>query len=192
MHEACGRRDFVRNGLQETQSRLKGNSPELRAHVSAITGANNASAVDGTVAMMSARVGAALGQIAVEPHRQDIHYVSRFDSVGLFQSVLSKVFNDIPDLQGYGDKNPIWLTTLVEAFLHDTRTFFDRVNQDVRNQRQPLWKALITELAQLPDMDFRAPFPPGTPATQPLPENVPIILPAIGAGTTLQPGRWRK
>jgi hypothetical protein len=176
MHEAAGNQNIIVKGLQDVESRLLGNSQELRQHLAEIIGDDDNDKVNAQVAQLSSRVSPALQQAQTEPSHHDALYVSRFDSVGLFQSALSKVFSDIPDLQGYGDKNPAWVTTLMEELLYRTQTFFERVHQDVRGQKKFLWSALVTELMRMPTADFRAPFPSGVPVSQPLPENVPIVL----------------
>jgi hypothetical protein len=182
MNETCGNKKVIQNGLQDLNSRLGGNPADVRAHVAAVTQNEDPAALDAHMTALSARVGTALQQASEEPDHQDLHYVSRFDSVGLFQSVLSKVFNDIPGLQGYGNANPVWVTTLIEGLFHEIKAFFDKVYQDTHGGQQPLWKSLVTELLQLPAMDFRAPFPQGIPDPHNLPENVPIALLADWGG----------
>jgi hypothetical protein len=58
-----------------------------------------------------------------EPSHQDQHYVSRFDALGLFQSALSKIFANVPNLQGYGDWNPLWVITEIEVFVQKAQDF---------------------------------------------------------------------
>jgi len=109
-----------------------------------------------------------------EPSHQNLHFVSRFDLVGLFQAALSKVFSDIPDLQGYGDKNPSWLTTIIEQLTYDLSTFFRSVYTDVHGDKKPLLDSIIAEWRQVSNEKAR--FPTGTPATLALPEAVTIVL----------------
>ena len=176
MHEAAGRQDVVISGLQDVNSRLLANSQELRQHIAEIAGTDDVDTINDKIAQLSGRVSPALDQARAEVSRGDAHYVSRFDSVGLFQSALSKIFCDIPDLQGYGDKNPAWAITLLEELLYKTKAFFDRVHQDVRGKKQTLWSALVSELVQLPRSDYKAPFPSGVPTSQPLPDDVTVVL----------------
>ena len=49
-----------------------------------------------------------------EEPQDHVHYASRLDIVGVYQSVLSGLFNELPGLQGYGNRNPVWVTTLLE------------------------------------------------------------------------------
>jgi hypothetical protein len=175
MHEACGHPKVLLQGLQDLHSRLSGNSIEVRARVASILGTDNPDAVSQRIASLSDRAATAIQQVKNERHG-DAHYVSRFDAAGLFQSALAKIFSDIPDLQGYGDKNPIWITTLIEGAAHKVQFFFEKVYQDVHGKKLPLWASLIAELSQLPQQNFKAPFPPGIPNSVPLPENAPVVL----------------
>jgi hypothetical protein len=76
--------------------------------------------------LLSARLREATANLQAESSHSDAHYVSRFSGVGIFQSALSAIFADLPDLQGYGDKNPIWVTTGIEEITHKVKVFFVR------------------------------------------------------------------
>jgi hypothetical protein len=106
-----------------------------------------------------------------EPSHDDQHYVSRFDVVGLFQSALSKVFNDVPNLQGYGDWNPLWVITEIEVFVQKLKTFLTDVHEDETGKKQPVWAAIVSELLRLKKLDDRAPYSPGVPVTSPTGEG---------------------
>lgn len=182
MHTACGNQKFVLKGAQDVHSRLVANSAELREHIAGVLGTNDAGAIDSRIASLSKSVGAALDGLRSEHSHDDVHYVSRFDAAGIFQSALAKVFNDIPELQGYGDKNPVWVTTLIEEAVHKLQFCLDKIYKDVHKNKRPLWAAVIHELIELPHETFRAPFPAGVPAIRPLPDGVPIALLADWGG----------
>ena len=174
MHPAVGNYKFVRESLTQVSGQLAGNTPEAREAIGAAIGSNDATEIESVRAKMSAQLSQAALFAKDEPSHQDAHFVSRVDLVGLFQAVLARVFNDIPDLQGYGDKNPFWLTTIIEQVTYDLSTFFRRVYTDVHgNKKPPLLHSIIAEWRQL--QSEKAPFPPGVPATIPLPERTTIV-----------------
>ena len=84
-------------------------------------------------------------------------FVSRFDLVGLYQSVLAKVFNRIPSLQGYGNGNPIWVVTLIEEGVFAFGHFFRQVYEDVHGQKEPLIQSILKEWREL--KFERSPYP---------------------------------
>ncbi len=178
MHPACGNKKVIENSLNDLNTRFVASPDEIRAHLAQAVGQAN---VEATMARVSGHLVAATKGVQTEQSLDDHEYVSRIDSVGRFQSILATVFQDVPGLQGYGDKNPIWLTTLVESAAHNVKSFFDRTRHDVVGG-QPLWAALISELAKLPADGYLAPFPPGTPPTIQMPDDVKIALLADWGG----------
>lgn len=178
MHPACGNQEVIKNSLRDLRTRIESTPDEIRAHLTKIV---DAADVESTITRLATHVSAATDGVQTEQSHGDVEYVSRVDSVGRFQSALAAVFRDVPGLQGYGDKNPIWLTTLVESAVHDIKTFFDRVHNDVAGG-QPLWASLVNELVKLPKDGFRSPFPAGTPQTIQMPDDVKIALLADWGG----------
>jgi hypothetical protein len=108
-----------------------------------------------------------------------MHYASRFEIVGLYQSVLSKIFSNIPAFQGYGDANPSWVTTLLEQGAFKLKSFFQQVHE-LNGAKKPLLQAIMEAWK---DIQFaNAPYPRGTPATLPLDETSTIALLADWGG----------
>jgi hypothetical protein len=124
---------------------------------------------------------AAIHKLAVgEETHGDREFVSRVDLVGLYQSVLSKVFSRIPSLQGYGNGNPIWVVTLIEEGIYAFGNFFKHVFEDVQGHKEPLIESILKEWK---DLRFeRAPYPQGIPGVIKLPANATIALLADWGG----------
>ena len=68
-----------------------------------------------------------------------LHYASRINVVGAYQSILGTVFKDVPGLQGYGDRNAIWVITPAEQLAFKLKNFFDE-STNCRGQRSPCSK----------------------------------------------------
>ena len=174
MHPAVGKQTFVQHTLAHVASEIQQGTPDARVAIAEALGTQDASQVEAERARMAVYLNKASADSKTEPSHLDVHFVSRIDGVGLFQSVLAKVFCTIPDLQGYGDKNLSWVTTIVEQAVYDVGTFFKRVYTDVHGNKKPLLHSIVMELKNL--RDTRAPFPPGTPDTIQMPENLTIAL----------------
>ena len=180
MHPAVGKQSFVQNTLAHVADQLNRRTPEALAATQQALGTSDATQVEAQRAAFALFLNKATNAIKAEPSHDDVHFVSRIDSVGLFQSVLAKVFCSIPDLQGYGDKNPSWVATIIEQVAYEVTTFFQRVYTDVHGNKKPLLHSILAELKQV--RDERALFPPGTPDTIPLPENATVALLADWGG----------
>ena len=161
MNNNVGQRDFVKAALTEIASHLSRKTPDVHAAISAATGLQDPAEVEKQRQLLAdqfAGIAAAAGVETAEPYT---HYVSRFDGVGVFQSVLAKLFEDIPDLQGYGDKNPSWLATVVEQSIHALKGFFAEVYTDVHGRHKPLLQSVLEAWKEL--RFDRAPYPTGMP-----------------------------
>ncbi len=180
MHPAVGKQSFVQNALAHVRDQVNQATPDARKAIEYVLGTADPVKLEAQRVAFASYLNNATGAIKAEPSHKDEHFVSRVDSVGLFQAVLAKIFCSIPELQGYGDKNPSWVATIVEQVAYDVSTFFKRVYTDVHGNKQPLLHSILVELKQL--RAERALFPPGTPETMPLPDNTTIVLLADWGG----------
>ena len=130
MHEAAGNKAIVVQCLSHVIERVSAQSPKLSGAISHGSGSPEADEIERQRSLLSARLREATANLQAEPSHSDAHYVSRFSGVGIFQSAMSVIFADLPDLQGYGDRNPIWVTTVIEEITHKVKAFFERVHED--------------------------------------------------------------
>lgn len=163
MHEAAGNQSFISQSITHIKEQLNNPTPELTEAIGIGIGSTDPAAVEAKRAQLLEQVNDLAQKVESEPARDDKHYVSRFDVVGLFQSALSKVFTEVPNLQSYGDWNPLWVITEVEVFVHKVKTFLADVHEDENGKKQPVWAAVISELLRLKTVDERAPYPAGVP-----------------------------
>ena len=182
MHAAAGNKTFVAQSLLHVTEQVSAPSLAVSDAISYGSGAAGADEIEQRRSLLSSRLREATANLQAEPAHSDAHYVSRFSGVGIFQSALSAIFADLPDLQGYGDKNPIWVTTLIEEIAHKVKAFFERVHEDRTGKKQPLWAALVSELVRIGQADDRAPYPKGAPQVQALPDNAVVALLADWGG----------
>jgi hypothetical protein len=180
MHPAVGKKSFVQDTLGHVAQEIKAGTADARAAVAEAIGTSDPAQVEAERARLQSYLESASAASQTEASHQDVHFVSRNERVGLFQSVLAKVFRTIPALQGYGDRNPLWVETVIEEVFHDIGTFFKRVYTDVHGNKKQLLASVIVELHNL--RDTRASFPPGVPDTISLPENVSIAVLADWGG----------
>ncbi len=174
MHNAVGDQKFVKKSLKHLSDQISKNVPELHEAIGQALGINDPAKIEEQRTSLANYLNQAAKESEGEEDHKDVHFVSRCDFVGLFQSVLATIFADIPDLQGYGDKNPSWVTTIIEAVEYDASTFFKRVYTDVHGNKKPLLHSIIAELSQL--RYERALYPAGMPITRPLSDNISIAL----------------
>jgi hypothetical protein len=182
MHEAAGNQRFVSQSLLQIKEQLARPTQQLSDVIGSGIGSSDGQNVEAERLRLVEHLDAASLRIQAEPSHGDKHYVSRFNPVGLFQSALSKVFAEVPDLQGFGDWNPLWLITEIEVFAHKVNDFLNRVHVDNRGKNQPVWAAILSELIHLKTADDRAPYPTGVPKTVVLPEECTVVLLADWGG----------
>jgi hypothetical protein len=182
MHEAAGSQKFISQSITQIKEQLTNPTPELAEAIGIGIGSTDPTAIEGKRAQLLEQVNDLAQKVESEPARDDKHYVSRFDVVGLFQSALSKVFAEVPNLQSYGDWNPLWVITEIEVFVHKVKTFLTDVHEDENGKKQPVWAAIISELLRLKTVDDRAPFPAGVPDAVQLPDNLTMVLLADWGG----------
>src|SRR5579872_7363533 len=122
MHPAAGNQRFISQCILQIREQLAEPTPELTQAISDGLGSSDAAVIESKRVQLLAHVNEIAEKSQGETSHKDHHYVSRFDGVGLFQSALSKIFTNVPNLQGYGDWNPIWIITEIEVFAHRIKT----------------------------------------------------------------------
>ena len=182
MHEAAGNQKFITQSILHIKSQLTQPTPELNDAIAYALGSKDAAAIESKRVQLLAHVGEIAQKAETEPSHADQHYVSRFDGVGIFQSALSKIFADVPNLQGYGDWNPIWVITEIEVLAHKVKTFLADIHKDATGKKQSVWAAIVSELLRLRTFDDRAPYPAGVPDPVQLPDKFTMILLADWGG----------
>ena len=171
MNDGAGHHAFVTTSATHIVEELNLSSPEALAAVAAASEAHRARFLQ---AFTDIRDKA--GREAPQAY---VHYVSRFDVVGLYQSILSRFFEQIPALQGYGNLNPIWVTTLIEQGMYKLKSFFQEVHV-LDGKKKPLFQAILEAWQE--STLIKAPYPPGVPAPLPLPEVGTVALLADWGG----------
>jgi hypothetical protein len=180
MHSVVNQHRFINSSLDTLVQNLDEGSTEVRAAVASTIGTTDPALVEAERSSLASQFASIRDTAAKEPSHRDVDYVSRFHLVGLFQSVLSKVFSSIPSLQGYGDRNPIWVVTLIEQGVFALGNFFKQVHEDVQGQKEPLISSILKEWKNL--RFERAPYPAGTPQVIKLSPKATIALLADWGG----------
>jgi hypothetical protein len=137
MHEASGSQSFVTQSILHIKDQLANPTQELTDAIAHGLGSSDAAEIESKRLQLLAHVNELAQQIQSEASHDDKHYVSRFDAVGLFQSALSKVFSDVPNLQAYGDWNPLWIITEIEVFAHKVHALLGAIHKDENGKEQP-------------------------------------------------------
>lgn len=180
MHSVVNKHDFINSSLNALVQNLNESSPEVQSAIADAIGNSEADSVEAERLKLASHFASIRDAAASEQSHRDVDYVSRVNLVGLYQSVLSKVFGSIPSLQGYGDRNPIWIVTLVEHGVFSLGNFFKQVREDVHGRKQPLISSILKEWKNL---SFeRAAYPAGTPQPIKLPPKTTIALLADWGG----------
>jgi hypothetical protein len=150
---------FVTESVRHIQAQLTSPTQEVIDAIGTGIGSNAPATIEGKRTELLAHFDDLANKSQSEPSHDDQHYVSRFDGVGLFQSALSKIFADVPNLQGFGNWNPIWVITEIEVFAHKVKAFLADIHEDATGKKQPVWAAIVSELLRLRTFDDRAPYP---------------------------------
>lgn len=180
MHSVVNQQKFVKSSLDQLVKDLKEDSPEVRSAIGSAIGSQESAAIATERINFASHLGSIRDTAANEPSHGDVDYVSRFNLVGLYQSVLAKVFSRIPGLQGYGDANPVWVVTLIEEGIYRLDSFFKKVHEDVHGQKESLLTSIMKEWKSL--KSEKAPYPPGVPETIKLRPNAQVVLLADWGG----------
>ena len=180
MHSLVNQHRFIRSSLDVLVQNLNEGSAEVQIAVADAIGTSDPASVEAERSKLASHFASIRDTAASEQSHRDVDYVSRFNLVGLYQSVLSKVFSSIPSLQGYGDRNPIWIVTLIEQGVYALGSFFKQVHEDVDGRKEPLISSILREWKNL--RFERAPYPAGTPQLVKLPPNAKVALLADWGG----------
>jgi len=179
MNDAAGHHEFVKASAAWIVEQLSQTTPEVIAAIVAALGAQTSSEIDQHRAQLLADFTKVRDKAQEEISLPYVHYASRFDIVGLYQSVLADVFRGISAFQGYGDANPVWVTTLLEQDAFKLKSFFNEI-RELNGAKRSLLQAIIEAWK---DLRFaKAPYPPGVPTTLPLDETSTIALLADWGG----------
>jgi len=171
MNDAAGHHEFVKASAAWIVEQLSQTTPEVIAAIVAALGAQTSSEIDQHRAQLLADFTKVRDKAQEEISLPYVHYASRFDIVGLYQSVLADVFRGISAFQGYGDANPVWVTTLLEQDAFKLKSFFNEI-RELNGAKRSLLQAIIEAWK---DLRFaKAPYPPGVPTTLPLDETSTI------------------
>lgn len=179
-HSVVNRHDFVKSSAGQLAQHLNEGSDDVRTVISAAINSSDPAVIENERLRLAVQFAGIHASATEEHSHGDVDYVSRIDIVGLYQSVLSSVFSRIPSLQGYGDRNPIWVITLIEQGAFALRNFFRQVYEDVQGNKEPLLRSVLKAWT---DLKFeRAPYPPGTPKVIQFPANAIVALLADWGG----------
>jgi hypothetical protein len=179
MNDAAGHHAFVKASSAHLVTLLSKSTPEAKAAIAAATGSQTvAEAEEHRTQLLKdfAEVNDKANGEVPEPY---VHYASRIDVVGLYQSVLAKVFGEIPGLQGYGNRNPAWVITLLEQGAFESTSFFNEVHE-LMGAKKTLLQAIIEAWKDL--RVSKAAYPPGAPTSVPLDAVCTIALMADWGG----------
>jgi hypothetical protein len=180
MHSVLNQQRFVKSSLDQLVKHLNEGSNDVRSAIAAAVKSQDPQQVAAARVRLASDFSSIRDTANAEPSHGDVDYVSRFNLVGLYQSILAKIFNRIPALQGYGDANPIWVVTLIEEGIYRFGDFFKNVYTDVHGQKEPLLQSILKEWK---DFKFeKAPYPSGVPQPIQLPVNAKIALLADWGG----------
>ena len=179
MNDAAGHYNFVKASAAQLVEDFTQGTPEVKAAISRATTAQTDTEIEQHRIQLLADFTSVRNKAMGEVPQPYLHFASRFDIVGLYQSVLSKLFNGIPGLQGYGNRNPIWVTTLLEQSAFKLTSFFHQIHE-VEGTKKSLLQAIVEAWRQL--AFEKAPYPSGVPTTLPLDETCTIALLADWGG----------
>lgn len=180
LHEQVGRQNFVRGSLATLVQHLDEARQDAKSAIALNIGSSDDAVIDQERLRLLAQLRAAKASADSEEATPYSHYASRFSLVGVYQSVLSELFSNIPELQGYGDRNPIWVVTWIEEAVHVSGAFFSNIYESVNGERKPLIESFINAWKQL--RFERAPYPSGIPQAFPFPEVCKVALLADWGG----------
>jgi hypothetical protein len=180
MHSVVNQHPFIKSSLDALVQNLDEGSAEVRNAVVGAIGTSDPVLVEAERLRLASDFASIRDTAASEQSHRDVDYVSRFNLVGLYQSVLSKVFSSIPALQGYGDRNPVWVVTLIEQGVYALGSFFKQVHEDFAGRKEPLISSILREWKNL--RFERAPYPLGRPQLVDIPSNARVALLADWGG----------
>ena len=108
MYKVIGNRKAMRHGVRAVMVELQSPTPETLSEIDQVLQPQNATQRDTVLVQLAARLEEVLAQSDKIDSDDDCHFVSRIDLFGIFQSVLAHLFSYDPELQGLGDRDPVW------------------------------------------------------------------------------------
>lgn len=178
MNDAAGHQPFVKASATRLVEHFN-HAPDVRDAIVAATGAKTEDEIEKHRQDLLADFIKVRDHVIKETPEPYNHYASRINLVGAYQSILGTVFKDVPGLQGYGDKNAVWVITPIEQLAFKLKSFFHEVHE-LQGTKKSLLQALIEAWK---DIKFaKAPYPTGRPATLPLDESSTMSLLADWGG----------
>ena len=178
MNGAAGNHDFIKASAAQLVEHFSQATPEVNAAITAATEARTGAEIERERQSLLADFTNVRDKANEEVSQAYVHYASRVDVVGLYQSALAKVFNDVPELQGYGF-NPIWIVTPIEEGVFKLKSFFHEIHL-LKGTKKPLLQAVIEAWREL--RTARASYPSGVPDVLDLDETCTIALLADWGG----------
>jgi hypothetical protein len=91
MHSVVNQRDFITSSLSAVVRNLNEGSTEVRNAVADAIGSSDPAAIEAERLRLASLFATIRDTAASEQSHRDVDYVSRFNFVDLYQSVLSKV-----------------------------------------------------------------------------------------------------
>ena len=179
MNESAGHHPFVKASSAQLVEHFNQSSADLTTAIKLGAGLQTDAEVEAHRLQLLADFTSVRDAAAAEIPEPYIHYASRVDIVGLYQSILGTVFEDVPGLQGYGDKNAVWVITPLEELGFKLKSFFHEVHE-LEGVKMPLLQAVIKAWKDI--KVSKATYPPGTPAFLPLDERSTVSLLADWGG----------
>ena len=95
MHTVVNQHDFINSSLDALVRNLNDGSTEVQNAVADTIGSSDPASVEAERLRLVAHFASIRDTAVSEQSHRDVDYVSRFNLVGLYQSVLSKVFGSI-------------------------------------------------------------------------------------------------
>ena len=180
MHPKVGDQEFVKASLNSLIKYLNDAEADVKGEIAKLMGWNDDSRLEVERQNLILSIAEVKEKADAENPMPYTHYASRLSIVGCYQSVLAKVFSDIPELQGYGDANAIWVITPIEEIGHLIEDFFSRWHHDVRGEHKPFFASFLKAWKELPFGN--APYPAGTPETLTFDDECMVALLADWGG----------
>lgn len=179
MNDGAGNHEFVKASAAQLIKHFTQSTPEVRAAISMAARTKTESEIEQHRIELLASFTEVRNKAVAEVPQGYVHYASRFDIVGVYQSVLSTVFGNISSFQGYGNRNPIWVTTLLEQGAFKLESFFHQIHE-IQGTKKSLLQAIVEAWKEI--RVAKAPYPVGLPTTLPFDETCTIALLADWGG----------
>jgi len=183
MHSKVGDHDFIKASLNSLVQHIDSSVEDTKKAIAEQMGWTDDARIEVERQNLLASIREVKTSADSEVPLPYVHYASRSPLVGCYQAVLSKLFSDIPEFQGYGDGNAIWAITPIEQVGHLIGTFFSRVYGAVHDEKKPFFGSFLQAWKELPFAN--APYPSGAPGILSFPDECYVALLADWGGDNL-------